>query len=218
MQYSQLRKRLLLESAAIAGILAAAGAVAFGLGVASDNYQASSESLESQVDAIAASTSALSAKYDKVRENPALFKKVTQLQSENRLSISQQVVKNRFDYLRDKYYLADLHLVMSPIADVQGPDYQRKTNVIVSSDVSINFQGLSDEYAYGLLNALQQDLPGSSKITSLTLTRQGDVTKDMLRTISETGAAPLIKGEIKFVWFGIKPAATGDSDHAPKKP
>src|SRR5690348_12033051 len=128
MHYQQLKKRLLLESGILSGTLAAAGAVVFFLSLFSDDYEKSASELESKVNAIAASTNALSNKYDKVRQNEALFKKVVQLQSEDGFTITPQVAQNRFNYLRDAYYLNNLHLIMSPITEMSDANYRRPTN------------------------------------------------------------------------------------------
>ena len=184
----------------------------------SDDYEKSKEALEIKVKMITASTNALSSQYDSVKHNGTLLEKILQLQSRNRLGISLQTVKNRFNRLRDQYYLGNLHLSMAPIAEMQDADHKRASQVIVSSEVVISFTAVSDEYAYSLLNSIQQDLAGSSKITSFTLTRDGDVTNDALRVMSDTGTAPLVKGEIKFVWFGIKPIESNDTANAAKTP
>jgi len=216
MRYPQLKKRLLLESSILAAAVVVLGSGLYFLDSFSDDYQKGSEILSSKVNDIAAATNALSNKYDKIRRNDALYQKILRLQSEDGLNINQQVAKNRFNHLRDQYYLSNLHLSMSPITEIQDANYRRPTHVIVSSDVNIDFEGLSDEYAYGLLNAIQQEFPGSSKIAKLTLTREGAINSDSLRTISEKGAFPLIKGEIKFIWLGIKPVESSDNTNVSK--
>jgi len=210
MKYQQLKKRLVLESGVIAAVLAVLGGSVFFLGSISDDYQKETDALEKVVNGIATDTGILRTRYDKVQQNGELYREVTQLQSEDKLSINQQAAKNRFNLFRDQYYLNDMHLNMSPITEMKDPNYRRKAYVIASSEGNVDFEGLSDEYTYGLLNAIQRELPGSSKIVKLTLTRQGAVTEEALRTISEKGGYSLVKSEIKFIWFGIKPVESDD--------
>jgi hypothetical protein len=218
MKYQQLRKKLLMESGILAGALIALAASALFLDGFSDDYKKSVEVMESKVQAITASSDALSGQYDNLRHNSELLKKILELQSRNELLFTSQAAKDRFGYLMDKDHLSNMHLSMSSAKEMHGDGYKRPTAVAVSSDVSIDFEGLSDEYVYNLLKAIGEEFPVSSKITSVTLTRQENITKDVLRTISQTGTAPLVGGEIKFVWLGIKPVGVNDNANAPTKP
>ncbi len=200
-----------MESGVIASVLVVLGGGAFFLGSFSDDYERESQTLESGVNGIAASTNSLRSKYDKIQKNEALYQEVLQLKSEDGLNINQQVAKNRFNRFKDQYYLSDLHLSMSPVTEMKDANHRRDAYIVVSSEVNVDFEALSDEYAYGLMNAIQRELSGSSSISKITLTRQGAITEEALRAISENGSYPLVRSEMKFIWFGIKPVESNDS-------
>jgi hypothetical protein len=216
MKYSELKKRLLIESIVAAAILAVAGGVTFFLDDFSDDYKKSNEALKGNISTITNTTNALNAKYEKIQTNKALIKQILELQSEDKLNINPQMTQVLFNRLRDKYYLNGLHLSMLPIVETPDARFKRATYSLVSSEDTISFDALSDEYAYSLIDAIQQQLPGSVEIANVKLTRTGTVTTANMHTIGTTGTAPLVKGDIKFIWFGIKPMESSDSTNAPK--
>lgn len=216
MKYQQLKKRLFMESGAIVAALVLLGGGTYFLDTLNGNYLQDSQALENQVNGIAAATNALRAKYDKVQQNMTLYRQIIQEKSQDKLTISGQAMKENFRKFKNEYYLSNLRLSMAPIVDMKEADYKRDTYSIISSDILVSFDGLSDEFTFDLIEGMQQQLPGSSKITRLSLQRMSNLSPEVLHTISEKGVAAIVKGEIKFMWYGIKPLENTDAN-APKK-
>ena len=159
--------------------------------------------MQSQEAAINSEVSTLKAKYDKIQKSTDIFNEVSQRMTNDTLNITRQALHKKFDQYKAQYYLSEAHFTMTALEEIKEKT-PRKTNVVVRSDVVLDFSALSDEDVYGFLQSLQQDLPGAVKVTNMMLTRTNKVTDDQLRAIADRGRASMVKANIKFTWYGIK--------------
>ena len=211
MTYQDIRKRLVRESVITGAVVAGMVVVVYYFGVTGDDYQQQKMALQNQVYGIRQETNQLQDEFAKVQKNSALYREAMVKNSNRQLTISRQAVREHFSNLRNRSYLNDVHLTMSPVVALTDSEYKRKTAGIESSDVAFNFDAVSDEYVYDMLAAMQQELPGSIRVTDLTLNRTQPLTQAALQAISQAGAFPLVNGQIKFTWFGF---ISKDSDNA----
>lgn len=206
MKYNELMKRVVTESGFIAGTtLIAFGVLYFLSGMKSD-YETQIGVLRREADALEQETTSLQEKFSKVQQNAGLYQEALEKQSQGALSITRQGVRDKFNQFNEQYFLGNLRLTMSGIEPLSGSEYQRANGAIVSSDVSVNFEAVSDEHIYEMINAMMLQLPGTAKITRISMQRQRTLSDDILRVISQKGSFPLVVCEVKFQWFGIKSA------------
>lgn len=217
MKYPELKKRVIKEGIIVAAVLGAFSVGVFLLGMLADSYHTSNSKLKKQVDTINNDMNTLKTKYMNIKQDVGLYEYVKKRQAEGNLAINRKAVMAAFDQFKNDYVLDSMHLSMSPIVDVADAKYKRKNSKVTVSDVSVGLNALSDEYVYALLSAMQRDMAGTSKITKLTMSRDIALTDDVLHTISTTGAAPLVRSEIKFQWFGINSIEADDTADATKK-
>jgi len=217
MKYGDLKKQLFKEGGIRAGVLVVLGGLTFGLSSYSDNYAAKNNELKSQADAIVAQANALQDKYTKVQKDMGLYQEIAEKDSHGGLSLNRQVVKDEFNQLNDQYALGGLHLSMQGIDEMKDAQYKRSTEVVIAGDVSASFETVADDFAYGLMNRMQRELPGTAKITKLTLTRAAALSDEVLRAITQRGTYPLMHGEVKFTWLGLKPVEAGDTNVVKQK-
>lgn len=193
-------------------IVMVVGAIIGGLSILSGGYEEKNNTLRNEAATVTAEAKKFEDKYAKVQQNMNLYKESVAKIASGRLTISHQSVGEVFNRLNDKFYLANLHLTMSGIDDIKNPSFKRKDFGIVSSEVIVTFQALSDEYVYAMLDQMQKDLAGSARLTKLTLKREGDITDSVLQAIVQRGTYPLVSAEIKFLWFGLKPIEAKPAD------
>ena len=84
---------------------------------------------------------------------------------------------------------------------------------IVSSDVTISFKALSDEYVYDFIYALQHQFPGYIRIKTFTLTQETPVTKEVIERIAQGETPPVVSGNIDFSWRDLKYTPAQGSDN-----
>ncbi|MDE3059479.1 MAG: hypothetical protein KGJ06_00525 [Pseudomonadota bacterium] len=193
----KLTRLLAKESVGFAAILVMLLWALWHLSASYDDYRQHSEVLENKVDALASAADSLRAKYDKARDE-TLYHEV--LRKNGGTYANREMVKDAFRTFKDRYHLSGLHLAMSPLATGRDAGYRRASYRIVFSDAEVSFVAPSEEDAYGLLAAMDEELPGACKITRFSLrhaTGEPAAGKNV--------AAPL-RGEIHFQWMGIEPA------------
>jgi len=219
MKHQELKARLIKQTLAIGGLLIGLAVIIGGLLMLSDDFQQANDTLKNDVAALTAEGNTLQEKYTKVQQNISLYQEAMARSEAGRLTINHQSVGDSFNRLNDKFYLSNLHLTMSGINEVKSADFKSKNAVIVSSEVSVTFQAISDEYVYWMLDQMQQDLAGSARLTKLTLKRGGPVTDEVLHGIIQKGTFALVNAEMKFLWFGVKPvdAKAPDADATKQK-
>lgn len=79
-----------------------------------------------------------------------------------------------------------------------------ETVKVIDSQVVINFKALSDEYALNFIHALENQLPGYVQITSFSLTKDAQITKDILERVARGETPPLVVGNVEFIWRELK--------------
>jgi uncharacterized protein YlxW (UPF0749 family) len=214
MKYNELMKRVVTESGLIAGTTLIAFGVLYFLSGMKENYETQIGVLRREADVLEQETTSLQEKFSKVQQNAGLYQEALEKQSQGSLSITRQGVRDKFNQLNEEYFLGNLRLTMSGIEPLSGPNYQRTNGTIVSSDVSVNFEAVSDEHIYEMINAMMLQLPGTAKITRISMQRQRTLSDDILRVISQKGSFPLVVCEVRFQWFGIRSPEGGAANAA----
>lgn len=203
MRYEPLRKRVLVESGILLAVLVVLAGLVYFLSITLDESIESNKSSKRILDTIDGEYNALKAKYAFIKQNSSLYEEVKKKQEAGGLSINRPMVLEKFNQYKAQYGLNNLRLSVSPIQDIKDPAYMRKTHSISSSEVSVELDTLSDEHVYDLLDVMQQELPGVSKITKLALSRDHPLDTEALTIIEQKGSYPLVKASIKFTWFSI---------------
>lgn len=205
MKYQEIRKKLIVEASVVVAIFAVLGGGVFYLNMVADDYQQEKSQLEAQLAQVTNERQALQNKYEKVQGNTSLYREVIEKNAADRLSISRQLLRKKVNDFKARYFLNDLTLNMSPVQEMTGNQYRYNSAVLVASELTANFDALTDEDIYSLVQALQDELSGTLKITQFTVSRVSKVTDESLRSIARNGQYSMVRGNIRFTWFGIKP-------------
>ena len=208
---------MLAETTIVAVAIFAVGALAYLVNIVRDDYEASNSALQKQVDAIDLETKTLKARVANIQNNLDLYKEVQKRRADGRLAINRQMVLEKFNQYKTRYLLDGMHMTVSPAQDVKDAALKRKNSSVNFSDVLVDFDVTSDESVYTLINALQYDLPGFCKVIKLDMALQKSLNQEVIDVVSRKGSYPLIKTQIRFIWFGINPIAKSDGKQdAPK--
>lgn len=130
-------------------------------------------------------------------------------------------IKKIFDDYKKQYKLSEATLDLSTPTELTDM-YKTDTTVVVSSNVSVKFKVISDEYALSFVDAVMNNLPGYVKLEKLSLTRIGEITDETLLRVSRGEIPELVTGEITFQWRDLKNTTgkplTNESSTADNKP
>lgn len=215
MKHQQLRKRLLIESGIVIAVLGIIGGATYFVSSLRDDYASRKNAMEGQVSAVTNESNALREKFIRIQKDKNLYDLVMTMNDSDMLSHSSGLADKKLKEYESAYNFNSwtLDSSVSQLA-LEDAKYKRKTHLIIPRDAIFNVEALTDEHIYDMMTAMQGEFPGAVSFTSLKLTRQSMLTDEALRTITQKGSAPLIKGEIKFTWFGIDPV---DPEEAKKQ-
>lgn len=214
MKSNAIKKRLLMESVGVGLLLAFLGGSAYFLSMLYDDALQQSATLETQMNAITTEATTLKERYSRIKDNADLYYEIVQKSNTDGFALSRQVIRKKFDQYKALYFLSNLKLSMGPTTEMTGPKYKRNTQIMVSSDITVSFEALSDEDVYSMMHAVERDFPGTVKTTRFTLSRKNKLTDEALLTITQSGQYPLVSGQWLFTWIGIKPIETDATKNA----
>lgn len=210
MKYEKLKKQVLVEAAIMGAVLLVMGAVVYLISSIRDDYETSNQALQKQVDAIDLEMNTLKGRFTNIKNNIDIYQEVIKKKAEGRLAINRQMVLEKFNQYKTQYTLGGLRMTASPAQEVKDGIFKRKNSNVNFSDVSVNFDVSSDENIFQLIDALREELPGISKVIRVNMSLQKPFGEDVFKAISEKGSYPLVKADVRFIWFGInstEPAA-----------
>jgi hypothetical protein len=207
MKYTILKKRLLVEFVVVAIVLAVLGGIAYLLDTMHQEHTAQKSTLEGEVSAVSNETNGLREKYIRRQKDQDLYQLVMNLSNSDMLSHNTGIVDVRLKEYEDKYNMDGWTFDNNKSAINLDPSlYQRKTNVIVLREAAlVNLQALNDQDFFNIMRDMQKDFPGAVSFTSFKMNRESNVTDEALRTITQYGLFPLLKGEIRLFWYAIEP-------------
>lgn len=205
MKYEKLKRQVIIEASIIGIVVLVMAAIVYLISAILDDYEASNDSLQKQVDVIDMEMKNLRAKYSNIKNNLDIYQEVQQKQADGRLAINRQMVLEKFNQYKNKYALSGLHMIVSQPQDVKDAVFKRPKTTVNFSDVTASFEITSDESVYELVDSLRGELPGISKMIKLNMTLQKPFNEGAFEAISHNGAYPMIKTEMRFIWFGINP-------------
>jgi hypothetical protein len=203
MQYAKLKKQVMVEGGIIMGVLLALGAIVYLLTSVQEDYVASNDALQKQVDAIDHEMNTLKGRFTNIQKNMDIYLEVQKKQADGRLAINRQIMLEKFNQFKTNYVLNGLRLNVGQPQEVKDAIFKRKNSSVNFSEVTASFDITSDEGAYELVDSLREGLPGISKLVRFNIILQKPFNDDVFKAISEKGSYPLVKTDIKFVWFGI---------------
>lgn len=205
MRYQELRKKLLTEGTVVAALLMVMGGGLYFLDSMHDNQISQNRTLESQLNAVTNEMNGLREKYIRVQKDGVLYQKIMTMDASDQLSLDSRAFSSAFADFRKRYNLV-MGYSGTDSAPLEDPKYKRASSLIEARNVTVNFKALSDEDVYELIQAIQKELPGSTKITSLKLNKVSRLTDQSLRAITKSGAYTMVDGTMDFIWYGIAPS------------
>lgn len=205
MEAKALQKDLFVKIAILTGILLVIGGGVFYLEKTIDDISQKKDWLRNEVNTIKDQLDGLNKKTLEFSEAVKTWESLPSGKKELQgLRINK--AKDILDGYKIKYKLPVLETAFSKPTEEKLNDSRdsSETIIVISSNVSIQFEGLTDQYIIGFIQELMKDFPGYIQVTNLVITRAGEPTKEILRKISLGEMPGLIKGKIEFIWRDLK--------------
>lgn len=210
-----LKKRLIKVSIASVIIVASLGAGAAAIYSWSGNVAAEKKKSEST---LAATRRDISQREEKAKESIKIQERYNEIKakqgSDQMLDINSEIGKAWIAQAGIDTRLVDMTGKFSTNKAVANPDFNRKSLITVQSSVDANIIAMTDEDLIRFVEKVYRDFPGYVKIIGLDMTRENDITDDILVSIPTVGKPSLVNGKMQFIWLGVKPVANADAKPA----
>ena len=213
-----LRKLLIKESLIYLGLFVFEIGSAYFLLTLRDGYIEEGGTLTGQMTSLVNQTRSLQDQYVKAQKSMPVYLEISKKRDSAGLSLDRQKVKDTVDKLKDSHYMPAVRLSVSPVADSKDTRMIRKTAQVITSEVGIRFEAVSDEELFAFIQGLPRELPGALRITKFSFNRTNAVSDDLLLAITQKGAVSMLSGDMQFLWMGIRTVSADEKNPKEKKP
>jgi hypothetical protein len=216
-----LKRKLTVYGGSAAGALVVALAAAYFASSYNSSVEQQKNDISNQSMGLQSEYQSLVAQQEKAKKSIELYQKLTEGRQGNDFELDRREVSRILAMLVDQFMISKLEVKISPIENHEDPAFTRPTGKIISSTVSLTFSAPSDELVYGFIKRLSGQLNGYVNIKRLKLTRNGDITNQVLYGISRGERPALVNAEIDFDWLGLQrnaPPADGSAPPAEGAP
>jgi hypothetical protein len=206
MKMSIVRNTLIKQSIIVTVALVVVIGVAVFVDSLNEQYAQEASTLKSETDAIVREVSALNAEYSEFNGNLELHRSIQQEIKDGRVALQQEALRRVFTKARERFVFDNFKANVGASSLREGEKYKRTTMQVNALEVSITTDALSDEEMYGLMQEIHKGF-SSIRFTQLKMDVNTPVDNTVLQRINESGFAPLVKAEMKFVWAGMMDVA-----------
>lgn len=206
-------KKILIHRIIAATLLAVGGVAGyFIVGKYQQVLVQEQQSVQKEITSVNAKINTLEHKQQEYDEAKKLWDRLSDRQKKRdglEIAATQQLL----DQLKNYYLLRTLKLNMSKPVELTDR-YKTTTTVVLTSRVTLVFEGLSDEQVLSFLGALFKYMPGYMTVRTFHISRELSVTDGVLEKIKLGTSLPMVKGDLTFDWRDLKDA----TQDAPSNP
>lgn len=200
---AQMKRKLVKEAGICGGILAVAGGGLFAAMTWESGLNEEMNQLNGNVSGVNGEIQNLQTQYSKAKSSLDLYNSLQDKRGIDE-TFSRDGAKKILDRLKEEYLIDNLVMTVTPTQEIKDSPVSTKTATLVLSDVTLKFDGMSDEQLFSFINALSKEFTGYLKFTKMELTRGGEISTDTLKSIGKGTRPTLVSAEIMFKWYGLK--------------
>ncbi|MDX2072811.1 MAG: hypothetical protein SFX19_00420 [Alphaproteobacteria bacterium] len=200
-----LRKSILKESIIFTVLIVVFAAIALYLSMIGEEYEQQKKVALSNANQMLAEKRQVEDRFLQVKEGLNDYETSKKWAKEPGLFIDSQAMRDLFNDYQPRFFLKSIGVEMQPIVDLtEDPKYVRKNFVATRSNARVTIETASDEDVYNLIRAMQQELPGFTKITDFALAKKESLSKEIIAEVRKAGTYPAVRAEMTFEWYGLK--------------
>lgn len=200
-----------LKKATTVSLITSAAIIIGSIGLATATWlykadvEKTNDSLDREQKKLSADYKKLSREHEKAKASLSLYNKLTQSDEGKSLSLDRKNVATLLNELNENYLLSNLNLSIGPIQERTEKAFKRDSGTIISSEVQVDFRGITDEFAYAFLSEVVERFPGYVNLSGFWLTR---IDRQIQRKDYDINSGPptLIEAGMSFDWLGMQVA------------
>ena len=216
MKFNTLRKQLIVEGAILGGVAVAFTAVMLVIsGVESSKLETKSQ-VSNEIRSIESNTLDLESRMGKAQSSLLLYQALKENRENETFDIDRDKIAELMQVMRKRFRLSSLQMTVAPEREIENEKLQKKTMRVISSDVQLQFGGMSDTHLYSFIDAMNQELSGFVKTKKLNMQRIKAIDESVLLQMRNGANPEMVSAVMDFTWVGLQNLApqpdTGDEN------
>jgi hypothetical protein len=202
-RFAKLSHRIASEAGVIAALIGLLAGIGFFISGFADDFVDDKNKLTQDIGSIQGQVITIQNKLASMETALPIYKKLVGDKGIAALELNRQEATRMLEELQPVYHLSNLRMIVSPTQDMADPQFKKPKVKAIESEITLNFDAVTDEYAIQFLQHAISVLPGEAKVTKINLT-SSDLTAAILQSIASTGSAGLVKSEMMLKWRGMR--------------
>lgn len=211
-KYKHLRKRTLTETGIAAALVLVTAGAMFAVSGMRDGAEKERKSMQSKVQSVKREADKSKERLESAGASMTLYDALKKERDAMSLTLDRQEMTALLGQLKEKYRLSSLNLQISSEIPYEDEELKTMKLDVVSSDVRLDFGGISDQHLFSFVNELRRKLPGFVRVKEVSLNRNKIFDIEAMRQISQGAKLEMVSGTLAFQWFGypeVKKKANG---------
>lgn len=212
-----LQNKLIREGLILGGVCGLLVLLASGVAWYSTMTMQDRDALQAENGSLSVANQTMQANLNKAKESLTLYKAIFERNPKDGM-LDRELGAQLLNQFKERYRISRLDFSIPPVEELVDARFKNASVAVVSSQVSLNLEGMTDEYIFKFINALMREFPGYVRITKMNVTRQGDLNDDALRLLVDKQTPGLVRCDLVFQWMGLKylaPAGAAPGTEAP---
>lgn len=217
MQIRSLKKKLAKEAALGLAGLAVLGAITAFFDDYNTSYGNETNEMKNKVESLSREARQLQEKFLKVQKNADLYAEYQRQSEQGGMTAERSLVATRLSEAAAKYFIFNAgndKISISKPEETNDEKFKRPSASVVSAEVAVPFEALTDEDVYAFVRTLAEELPGIVRFKKFSVKRETRITDQVISTVAKEGKYKIVSGEIVFAISGIKPTTPNATPNA----
>jgi hypothetical protein len=206
MKAKLLKKKLSSLGVVVAIAVGASGAAAFFSGNFEEQAQAKKTAAETASNTLSSQLTAMQTQIAKSGEAEKRYAEMLTLRGNDNFATDSELMKNWLREAKDHYRFGDGFKLTLPLEQPSDKPELAGLNYTVSvrEPVKIELDAMSDVHFFSFLDQMLKTTPGMIHISSLQLTRGGEMNAEAIRQMRGGLTPMLARAVLQFTWVGME--------------
>jgi hypothetical protein len=174
------------------------------IGEYQDSLVTSEERLSAEKSKLKRKHDELLARHERAKVSLDLYQQLVNNNAQDSFSIEKRLITNLLKDFNTEFQLRDLQLEVAPPEQKKGDVFTMKTGQLLTSEVEISFQSITDSFAYAFFDRVIQGVSRFLVVREMRINANKQVDPQLLQEARENTIPTLASAALVFEWVGLR--------------
>jgi|GEM_PF-3500329 len=201
-----LKKKMIILAGVFLVILAVLGAAWYVLSSQESSSDKDLRKAQGETRKVSSSIDSLEVKYELARNSIERYGDLNKDLANGTLTISKEKVFDELKKLNLLHRISNLKLDIDNLSPLKQGDMPKLESLNTEfTNIEVEFDALSDLHSLAFLNGVEKTLPGYLNMSSLAISRERQITRDVLQAFANGEKPRVVSTKVNYIWYGITP-------------